>query len=212
MLPGTITVVLGPSGSGKTTLAKALMGIWPSHEGQVLLDGEPIQRWSRESLGAHLGYLPQDVELFEGTIAENIARMGEVDSTRVIAAAEAAGLHTMILRMPKGYDTQVGAAGVFLSGGQRQRIALARAIYNEPVLVVLDEPNAHLDDDGERALAQSLLRLKQKGCTVVLISHRSGVIKLADRLLVLQAGRVIANGPRDAVLQALRGTAPGGQA
>jgi len=212
MLPGTITVVLGPSGSGKTTLAKALLGIWPGHEGQVLLDDEPINRWSRSSLGRHLGYLPQDVELFEGTIAENIARMGDVDSARVIAAAEAAGLHNMILRMPKGYDTQVGAGGVFLSGGQRQRIALARAIYDEPVLVVLDEPNAHLDDEGERALAQSLMRLKQKGCTVVLISHRSGVVKLADRLLVLQAGRVIANGPRDAVLQALRGPAPDGQA
>ena len=171
-----------------------------------------INRWSRASLGKHVGYLPQDVELFEGSIAENIARMGDVDSARVIAAAEAAGLHNMILRMPKGYDTQVGAGGVFLSGGQRQRIALARAIYDEPVLIVLDEPNAHLDDDGERALAQSLMRLKQKGCTVVLISHRSGVIKLADRLLVLQSGRVIANGPRDAVLQALRGPVPGGQA
>jgi ATP-binding cassette subfamily C exporter for protease/lipase len=212
MLPGTITVVLGPSGSGKTTLAKALMGIWPGHEGMVWLDDEPINHWSRASLGRHLGYLPQDVELFEGSIAENIARMGDVDSARVIAAAEAAGLHNMILRMPKGYDTQVGAAGAFLSGGQRQRIALARAIYNEPVLVVLDEPNAHLDDEGERALAQSLMQLKQKGCTVVLISHRSGVIKLADRLLVLQTGRVIANGPRDAVLQALRGPTPGGQA
>jgi ATP-binding cassette subfamily C exporter for protease/lipase len=212
MLPGTITVVLGPSGSGKTTLAKVLIGIWPSFEGQVLLDSEPINRWSRASLGKHVGYLPQDVELFEGSIAENIARMGDVDSVQVIAAAEAAGLHGMILRMPKGYDTQVGAGGAFLSGGQRQRIALARAIYAEPVLVVLDEPNAHLDDEGERALTQSLLRLKQKGCTVVLVSHRNGVIKLADRLLVLQMGRVIANGPRDAVLQAMRGTAPGGQA
>jgi ATP-binding cassette subfamily C exporter for protease/lipase len=151
-----------------------------------------------------LGYLPQDIELFDGTIAENIARIGEVDSEKVIAAAQAAGLHQMILRFPKGYDTRVGQAGSFLSGGQRQRIGLARALYGEPVLVVLDEPNANLDDEGENALLNAVLLLKQQGKTVVLISHRQGVLKVADRLVILQDGRVLASGPRDGVLAALQ--------
>jgi len=201
---GQVTVVLGPSGSGKSTLARAMIGIWPGVAGEVLLDGLPIESWDRAELGPHLGYLPQDVELFEGSIAENIARLGEVDSAQVIAAAKSAGLHEMILRFPKGYDTPMGEAGGMLSGGQRQRIGLARALYGEPVLVVLDEPNANLDDVGEQALVRAVHQLKEAGRTVVLITHRPGILAVADRLLILQDGRVQADGPRDEVLAALR--------
>ena len=201
---GTVTVVLGPSGSGKSTLARCLVGIWPGVSGEVLLDGLPIGGWDRNELGPYLGYLPQDIELFEGTIAENIARFGEVDSAQVIAAARSAGLHEMILRFPKGYDTPIGEAGGLLSGGQRQRIGLARAVYGDPVLVVLDEPNANLDDVGEAALVQTVRELKAKGRTVFLITHRPGIVAVADRLLLLRDGRVQAEGPRDAVLAALQ--------
>lgn len=202
--PGTVTVVLGPSGSGKSTLARTMVGIWPDVAGEVLLDGLPIDGWDRTELGPYLGYLPQDVELFEGTIAENIARFGEVQSEKVIAAARSAGLHEMILRFPKGYDTPIGEAGGLLSGGQRQRIGLARAVYGDPVLVVLDEPNANLDDVGELALVRSVQGLKAAGRTVVLITHRPGILAVADRLLVLRDGRVQADGPRDEVLTKLR--------
>lgn len=202
--PGTVTVVLGPSGSGKSTLARTMVGIWPDVAGEVQLDGLPIDGWDRTELGPYLGYLPQDVELFEGTIAENIARFGEVQSEKVIAAARSAGLHEMILRFPKGYDTPIGEAGGLLSGGQRQRIGLARAVYGDPVLVVLDEPNANLDDVGELALVRSVQGLKAAGRTVVLITHRPGILAVADRLLVLRDGRVQADGPRDEVLTKLR--------
>ena len=201
---GTVTVVLGPSGSGKSTLARCLVGIWPGVSGEVLLDGLPITGWDRNELGPYLGYLPQDIELFEGSIAENIARFGEVDSSQVIAAARSAGLHEMILRFPKGYDTPIGEAGGLLSGGQRQRIGLARAVYGDPVLVVLDEPNANLDDVGEAALVQTVRELKAKGRTVFLITHRPGIVAVADQLLLLRDGRVQASGPRDAVLAALQ--------
>ncbi len=202
--PGTVTVVLGPSGSGKSTLARCMVGIWPGVSGEVLLDGLPIDGWDRNELGPYLGYLPQDIELFEGSIAENIARFGEVSSDQVIAAARSAGLHEMILRFPKGYDTPIGEAGQLLSGGQRQRIGLARAVYGDPVLVVLDEPNANLDDMGEAALVRTVQELKAKGCTVFLITHRPGILAVADRLLILRNGLVQANGPRDEVLAALR--------
>ena len=204
MPAGTVTVVLGASGSGKSTLARVLLGIWPHDKGDVLLDGEPILKWDRMGLGPHIGYLPQDIELFEGTIAENIARAGQVVSEKVIAAAEASGLHQMILRFPKGYDTPMGEAGGLLSGGQRQRIGLARALYGEPALVVLDEPNANLDDEGEAALVRAVQVMKAKGKTVVLISHRPGIVGVADRLLILHQGTVQASGPRDGVLAALQ--------
>ena len=204
MPPGTVTVVLGASGSGKSTLARVLLGIWPHSLGQVLLDGQGIGKWNRMELGPHIGYLPQDIELFDGTIAENIARSGQVESEKVIEAAEAAGLHTMILRFPKGYDTPMGEAGGLLSGGQRQRIGLARAMYGMPALVVLDEPNANLDDEGENALVRAVQGLKAQGKTVVLISHRPGIVSVADRLLILQNGTVQASGPRDGVLAALQ--------
>ena len=201
---GTVTVVLGPSGSGKSTLARCMLGIWPDVSGEVLLDGLPIAGWDRNELGPYVGYLPQDVELFEGSIAENIARFGEVSPEKVIAAARSAGLHEMILRFPKGYDTPIGEAGHLLSGGQRQRIGLARAMYGDPVLVVLDEPNANLDDVGEAALVRAVQELKVKGCTVFLITHRPGIVAVADRVLILRNGVVKADGPRDEVLAALR--------
>jgi ATP-binding cassette subfamily C exporter for protease/lipase len=205
--PGTVTVVLGPSGSGKSTLARVLMGIWPDLTGEVLLDGQPLQGWSRAELGPRLGYLPQDIELFDGTIAENIARFAEVESDKVIAAARSAGLHDMILRFPKGYDTPMGEAGSLLSGGQRQRVGLARAIYGDPALIVLDEPNANLDDVGEAALMRAVRELRDKGRTVFLITHRPGAVAVADQLLVLRDGRVLCQGPRDAVLAWLQAQA-----
>jgi len=203
MPAGSITVVLGASGSGKSTLARVLLGIWPHSSGEVLLDGEPVRSWDRMELGPHVGYLPQDIELFDGTIAENIARSGQVSSEKVIEAANASGLHQMILRFPKGYDTPMGEAGSMLSGGQRQRIGLARALYGMPALVVLDEPNANLDDEGEAALQRAVLGLKERGKTVVLISHRPGIVNVADRLLILHQGEVQASGPKDGVLAAL---------
>ena len=206
--PGTVTAVLGPSGSGKSTLARVLVGIWPDVAGNVLLDGLPLSGWNRSELGPHIGYLPQDIELFEGTIAENIARFAEVDSAQVITAAQSAGLHDMILRFPKGYDTPIGEAGNLLSGGQRQRIGLARAVYGNPLLIVLDEPNANLDDAGEAALYQTVQNLKAQGKTVFLITHRPGAVAVADRLLLLREGQVQAEGPRDAVIAALQAQRP----
>ena len=205
---GTVTVVLGPSGSGKSTLARVLVGLWPCQSGRMLLDGRPIDQWSRTELGPHIGYLPQDVELFEGSIAENIARFGAVDAVRVIEAARAAGLHETILRFPKGYDTPVGAEGGVLSGGQRQRIGLARALHGDPALVVLDEPNANLDDAGEAALLAAVRGCRERGRTVFLISHRPGIVEVADRLLILREGRVQLEGPRDAVIAALKSAEP----
>ncbi|MBG9389802.1 type I secretion system permease/ATPase [Caenimonas aquaedulcis] len=205
--PGTVTAILGPSGSGKSTLARVMVGIWPDVAGEVLIDGLPISGWNRMELGPHIGYLPQDIELFEGTIGENISRFGEMDSTKVIDAARGAGLHEMILRFPKGYDTPIGEAGSLLSGGQRQRIGLARAIYGNPALIVLDEPNANLDDAGEAALVKAIGQLKAKGRTVFLITHRAGAVAAADRILYLQDGEIRADGPRDAVIAALRGVA-----
>jgi len=197
---GELLVVMGPSGSGKTTLASCLLGIWPLTEGEVLLDGVPIEEWDRNQLGPHLGYLPQDIELFDGSIGDNIARFGTAVPEKIIAAAKAANVHEMILRFPQGYDTAMGLAGSQLSAGQRQRIALARALYGEPALIVLDEPNANLDDAGEAALMQAVQALRAKGCTVVVISHRGGLVTLADRLMILNQGRIQALGPREALL------------
>lgn len=201
---GSVTAVLGPSGSGKSTLARVMMGIWPDVAGEVLLDDLPLASWSRIELGPHVGYLPQDIELFEGSIAENIARFSEVDPGKVIAAAQSAGLHDMILRFPKGYDTPIGEAGNLLSGGQRQRIGLARAVYGTPKLIVLDEPNANLDDAGEAALFATIKQLKAKAATVLLITHRPGALAVSDQVLILRDGQVAAYGPRDAVLATLQ--------
>ncbi|MEK9802234.1 MAG: type I secretion system permease/ATPase [Curvibacter sp.] len=200
---GEVVAIMGPSGCGKSTLLRCMLGIWPETRGEVLLDGHPVQDWDRRQLGPCLGYVPQDVELLEGTVAENIARFGLPDSEQVIAAAQWAGVHQMILRLPQGYDTPLGPGGSLLSGGQRQRIALARALYGNPSLVVLDEPDANLDETGEAALLRAIEGLRQRGQTVVVVSHRRGLLKLADRVLILAQGRVQASLPRDQVLEKL---------
>lgn len=200
---GQVIGVVGPSGAGKSSLARLLVGVWPAAAGVVRLDGADIFRWDKAELGPYIGYLPQDVELFEGTIAENIARFGEVDSTKVVEAAQRAGVHELILRFPEGYDTQIGVSGAVLSGGQRQRMGLARAMYGDPVLVVLDEPNSSLDDAGEAALVEAIRELKRSGRTVILITHRTNVLATVDSLLVLRDGALVLYGPRDEVLARL---------
>jgi ATP-binding cassette subfamily C protein EexD len=198
--------IIGPSGSGKSTLARALLGIWPSLTGSVRLDGADITQWRRDELGPHIGYLPQDIELFEGTISENISRFAELDAEAVVAAARMAGVHELVLQLPDGYDTVIGANGGGLSGGQRQRIGLARAVYRQPRLVVLDEPNSNLDDVGEKMLAQSLHKLKQSGATVFVITHRPSVLAHVDKLLVLNNGELAMYGPRNQVWAKLQNT------
>jgi ATP-binding cassette, subfamily C, bacterial exporter for protease/lipase len=202
---GEVLGVLGASGSGKSTLARVLVGVWPTLAGTVRLDGADIHRWNREQLGPHIGYLPQDIELFSGSIAENIARFREADPQKVVAAAQQAGVHELILRMPQGYDTVLGEDGTGLSGGQKQRVALARAMYDRPSLVVLDEPNSNLDTVGEAALASAIAQMKAQGSSVVLVTHRSSALAQADRLLVLNEGRLQAFGPSQDVLRALSG-------
>lgn len=204
LVPGESLGIIGPSASGKSTLARLLVGVWPTQAGKVRLDGADIFTWNKAELGPWLGYLPQDVELFEGTIAENIARFAEVDSEAVIRAARSSGVHDMILRFPQGYDTRLAADGSPLSGGQKQRIALARALYGEPNLVVLDEPNANLNDVGEKALVDALAELKARGATVILISHRPNVLCAVDKVLMLRDGAVHMLGSRDEVFAALR--------
>jgi len=201
--PGEIIGIIGPSASGKSTLARAMVGIWPAQVGKVRLDGVDIFQWNKFEVGPAIGYLPQDVELFDGTLAENICRFGDIDSEKVIAAARACGLHDMILHFPKGYDTRIGEAGGALSGGQRQRIALARAIYDTPAFIVLDEPNSNLDDLGEAALVNAVLEMKRRGSTVVLITHRTSVLRAVDKLMLLRDGQMQMFGPRDEVLNAL---------
>lgn len=202
--PGECVAVIGPSGSGKSTLARVLVGVWPVRQGTVRLDGADLHQWDREVLGPHIGYLPQDIELFEGSVAENIARFGQADPERVVAAAQRVGMHEHILRLPQGYDTQVGAGGSVLSGGQRQRIGLARALYGNPALVVLDEPNSNLDELGERALAETLRELAASGVTVVIVTHRLSSLNVAGKVLVLMDGSVKAFGPRAEVMAALQ--------
>ncbi|MCB1655049.1 MAG: ATP-binding cassette domain-containing protein, partial [Pseudomonadales bacterium] len=192
-------------GSGKSTLARVLVGVWPTLAGTVRLDAADIHQWNRDQLGPHLGYLPQDIELFSGSIAENIARFREADAQLVVEAARQAGVHEMILRLPQGYDTLLGDAGSGLSGGQKQRVALARALYGSPCLVVLDEPNSNLDTVGDAALSRAIAQLKADGRTVVLVTHRSSSLAQTDKLLVLNEGRTQAFGPTAEVLKALAG-------
>ena len=192
---GEVVAIVGPSGAGKSTLARCIIGIWPNVTGKVLLDGQDISTWARDELGPNLGYLPQDIELFEGTIAENIGRFGDINPEWVIEAAQRTGIHEMVLRFPKGYDTPMGEAGGMLSGGQRQRVGLARAIYGNPAMVVLDEPNANLDDVGEAALIKTVKDLREQGRTVFMVVHQRNILSVADRVLVLDGGVIKQFGP-----------------
>jgi ATP-binding cassette, subfamily C, bacterial exporter for protease/lipase len=202
--PGDVLGVIGPSGSGKSTLARLLVGVWPAMMGKVRLDGADIFQWNKGELGPHIGYLPQDIELFGGTVSENIARFGEVDPEKVVMAAKRAGIHDLILHLPNGYDTLLGDGGAGLSGGQRQRLGLARAMYGDPALIVLDEPNSNLDDVGEQALVQAINDLRQRGKTIVLITHRTSVISITTKLLLLRDGVAEMFGPTNQVLAALQ--------
>ncbi|MDU8606910.1 type I secretion system permease/ATPase [Pseudomonas syringae group sp. 247E2] len=200
---GTIVGIVGPSAAGKSTLVRALLGIWPAQHGTVRLDGADISAWDKQKLGPHLGYLPQDIELFEGSISDNIARFTKVDPEKVVLAARTAGVHEMILQLPDGYDTVIGSDGVNLSGGQRQRIGLARAIYGSPRLIVLDEPNSNLDEVGERALSVALQLIKESGATVFIVSHRPNILSRLDRVMVMNAGTITLYGARDQVIAEL---------
>jgi ATP-binding cassette subfamily C exporter for protease/lipase len=209
--PGEMLAVIGPSGSGKTTLARLLVGVWPALSGKVRLDGADVYSWDKTALGPHVGYVPQTIELFEGSLAENIARFENLDSIqsasdakeRVEAAARLSGLHDFVRSLPQGYDTLLGPEGHDLSGGQTQRVAIARAVYGMPKLLVLDEANSNLDQQGEADLANLIAQLKQQGSTLVVMTHRQSLLSLADQVLVLKDGAQQFYGPRDDVLAKL---------
>jgi len=202
--PGDVLGIIGPSASGKSTLARVLVGIWPSTPQAPRLDGADIYRWNKDELGPSIGYIPQDIELFPGSISENIARFAQFEAEDVIEAAKSAGVHDLILHLPKGYDTIIGDGGAGLSGGQKQRIALARALYGKPSLLVLDEPNSNLDDSGELALLKAIKELQARKATVVVISHRVPILQVTNKLLFLQDGSVRVFGPTAEVLQKLK--------
>jgi ATP-binding cassette subfamily C exporter for protease/lipase len=201
--PGDVLGVIGPSGCGKSTLARLMVGVWPSMMGKVRLDGADIYQWNKAELGPFIGYLPQEIELFGGSVSENIARFGDIDPEKVVEAAKRAGVHDMILHLPKGYDTPLGEGGAGLSGGQKQRLGLARAMYGDPSLIVLDEPNSNLDDVGEAALIRAVNDLRQRGKTIVLITHRTSAISATNKLLLLRDGVVNMFGNTQDVLNAL---------
>ena len=202
--PGEAMAIIGPSAAGKSTLARLITGIWAPTTGCVRLDGADVATWPRAALGPCIGYVPQDVELFDGSVADNIARLGKVDPEKVVAAAKRANAHELILGLPQGYDTQVGPQGSRLSPGQRQRVALARALYGDPKLLVLDEPNSNLDGDGEVALAQALSAVRKEGVTAIVVTHRPSLIAHVDKILVLAAGRVQQYGPAAQVMKAMQ--------
>ena len=203
--PGERLAIVGASASGKSSLARALAGVWPLHDGVIRIDGAGYSQWDPNRLGKHIGYLPQDIELFSGTVAENIARLAKVDDKAVVAAATAAGAHHAILRLPNGYDTPIGEGGVALSGGMRQRVGLARALYGNPRLLILDEPNSNLDEEGEKALAGALAAMKAAKQTVIVVTHRPQVLAHVDHVLVMSFGAALACGPRDEVIARMRG-------
>lgn len=198
---GETLALVGPSGAGKSSLVRALVGVWTPMAGAIRIDGAELDHWNRTELGSYMGYLPQTVELFAGTIAENIARFRETDAEKIIVAAKRAGVHELIQSLPEGYETQIGVGGGQLSGGQRQRIGLARALFDDPALIILDEPNANLDGEGENALVQSLKDLKERGATVIFVSHKTGLLALSDKTLIMADGRMRAFGPTKDVLQ-----------
>jgi ATP-binding cassette subfamily C protein EexD len=202
--PGDAIGIIGPSAAGKSTLARAILGIWPANSGKVRLDGADIFQWDRKELGPHIGYLPQDIELFEGSISANISRFGEISPDLVVEAAKAAGVHELILKLPQGYDTVISASGGGLSGGQRQRIGLARAMYGSPKLIILDEPNSNLDDQGEKALSLAIESLRENGSTVFMITHRTSALASTNKLIVMQNGQLAMFGPTAEVLQRLQ--------
>ncbi|MBU3724076.1 MAG: type I secretion system permease/ATPase [Burkholderiaceae bacterium] len=202
--PGEVVGVVGPSAAGKSTLARTIVGVWPAQLGKLRLDGADIRNWPRSEIGPVIGYLPQDIELFSGTVGENISRFGDLDSEKIIEAANACGIHGMILRLSKGYDTLIGEAGTMLSGGQRQLIGLARAIYGKPSLVVLDEPSSNLDEVGDRCLAQTISTLRSWGSTVVVISHDPKLLKITDKLMMVFDGQIREFGPSAEVLTLLK--------
>lgn len=206
--PGEIVGIVGPSAAGKSTLAKLIVGVWRPSSGVVRLDGGDVTNWDPDELGGHLGYLPQEVELFAGTIRDNIGRLRAADDMEIVAAGKLAGAHDLILKLPKGYDTEIGEAGSILSGGQRQRIALARALFGNPCLVVLDEPNANLDGAGEDALIAAVKRAKLAGCTIILITHKPALLFIVDKILVLNEGIAEAFGERNAILPKIMPSPP----
>ncbi|MBT8606646.1 type I secretion system permease/ATPase [Polynucleobacter paneuropaeus] len=205
--PGDVMGIIGPSAAGKSTLARVIVGIWPSTPNAARIDGADVYRWNKDELGPAIGYMPQDIELFPGTVSENIARFTEFNSEEVIEAAKSAGVHDLVLRLPEGYDTRIGDGGMGLSGGQKQRIALARALFGRPNLIVLDEPNSNLDDIGELALIDAIRGLQSRNATVVVITHRVPILQITNKLLLLQDGSVQMFGSTVEVMQALQNQA-----
>jgi ATP-binding cassette subfamily C exporter for protease/lipase/ATP-binding cassette subfamily C protein EexD len=202
--PGEIIAIIGPTASGKSSLAKTIVGVWKPFIGSIKLDGADLRLYNKEQLGKYIGYLPQDIDIFSGTVAENIARFGEINMELVIKAAMIAGVHEMILNFPDGYETEVGEAGGYLSGGQRQRIALARAIYGDPVLIVLDEPNSNLDEEGETALTRALMLLKKMNKTILVISHKMNILSISDKIMLVGGGGIQLFGPREEIMEILK--------
>ena len=202
--PGEVVGVIGPSAAGKSTLARSVVGVWPTQLGKLRLDGADIRNWPKSELGPAIGYLPQDIELFSGTVGENIARFGPMDSEAIIQAANVCGIHGMILRLPKGYDTTIGEGGAILSGGQRQLIGLARAVYGKPALVVLDEPSSNLDEVGDRCLTRTIESLRSWECTVLVVSHDPKLLKITDRLMLIFDGQIRTSGPTAEVIASLK--------
>ncbi|QEP44770.1 type I secretion system permease/ATPase [Ectothiorhodospiraceae bacterium BW-2] len=201
---GTAVGVLGPSASGKSTLLRAILGVWPLKEGIIRLDGADIHQWDSKELGKYIGYLPQDIELFEGTVSENVSRFAEIESEEVVKAANIAGAHEMILKLPNGYDTLIGPKGTILSAGQRQRVGLVRALYKSPPLIVLDEPNSNLDEDGEKKLLEAIIAMKQSGSTIIIVTHRSNILSALDTIAILANGELKAYGNKEDVVKIMQ--------